>query len=137
MRSKTVFAAAAAAAMALGLGVAEAAPKCANKMFVGTWAATDYEPGDEADDVDLCLMQLNTKGQIMAYSCFEATDAKPIRQTQNTTGRLTVTKACEVTGTVRQGKRARTVTGTLDPVKGVLTLTVKGDDTPVVFNQQW
>jgi len=127
-----------AALTLLGLGtVADAAPTCSTKMLEGIWAATTFSSGDGAADVDICAMQLNRKGQIMAWSCFDATTAKPIKSSQKTTGRFQVTKACEVTGTVKQGRKAEAVTGTLDPAKGILPLKPAGDDAPFVFYQQW
>lgn len=136
MRMRTTVAAAAAAAMMLGFADTASAAKCSTKMLVGAWAETDFEKGDAPEDVDICLIQFNTKGQVMTSSCFTADDTKMARGSDRVSGKLSVTKACEVTGKLRFRRQVVTLTGTLNPSKGIMTLRAKGTD-PIVYNQQW
>lgn len=125
----------AAVAVTSGLAGAAQAVECKTKFLVGVWATTDWQgKGWGADETDICLLQFNTSGQVMSSSCFLGSNTKP--DSQNLRGRLSVSKACNVTGTITAGKFSTTVTGKLDPKKGKLTLTPKGADTDV-YNQQW
>jgi len=129
-------AAAAATLTALAvLATPAAAVECKSKFLVGTWTASDFDPDIEDDKIDVCSLQFNTKGEVMAGAC---TVFPKGRKESRLDGRLTVNKACAVSGRLvfidRKTNKKLTFpvkNGTLDPKSGVLTVK------PFVFFQQW
>jgi len=129
-------AATAAALTALAvLATPAAAVECKTKFLVGTWTASDFDPDIEDDKIDVCSLQFNTKGEIMAGAC---TVFPKGRKEARLDGRMTVNKACAVTGRLeiidRKTNKKLTIPvkkGTLDPKTGVLTVK------PFTFIQQW
>lgn len=129
-------AAAAATLTALAvLASPAAAAECTTKFLVGTWTTSDFDPDIEDDTIDVCSLQFNTKGEVMAGAC---TAFPKGRKEDRLDGRLTVNKACVVTGRLvfidQKTKKKLTIPvkrGTLDPKSGVLTAK------PFTFFQQW
>lgn len=135
-------AAAALAISAVAAGSAAAA-ECKTKFVTGTWTYTDYvdDPDFQFTNVMICTAEFNTKGQMMNGACSQMPSAKKDFMLD---GRITIAKNCAVTGHLtlipRGGKKVTgTVHGTLDPNKGLLTISVRGNPffKDAGFFQQW
>lgn len=140
---RTWSVAAAALAMSAVVAGTAAAAECKTKFATGTWTYTDYvdDPDFEFTNVIICTVEFNTKGQMMNGACSEMPSARKLLMLD---GRITIAKNCAITGHLtvipRRGKKVTgAVTGTLDPKKGLITASVRGNPlfTEARFFQQW
>lgn len=97
-----------AAVLGLGLGLAAtgaatAAGKCSQKAFAGVWLVT-------TSTAQICLVELNSKGDITESRCYLGTDLEsPVG---SLSGNVAVSSSCKVSGEVTQkiGKQSEKVT---------------------------
>jgi len=84
-------------------GAASAAEKCSQKAFAGVWVVSTSAP-------QLCLIELNSKGDITESRCYLAGNFQsPIG---SLSGNVAMSSSCKLSGEVTQkiGKKSETVT---------------------------
>ncbi|MFM9858776.1 hypothetical protein RUR49_09845 [Pseudoxanthobacter sp. M-2] len=131
---KTIATAAVLAIAATGTAVA--AEKCSQKSFAGVWMISSTSPS-------LCLLELNSKGDITESRCYLAANFSSPSGTLS--GKLEVSSNCKISGKVTEaaGKKKTTWTisanGAASPAGNVIEGTAKAGKTSAIIAgwQQW
>lgn len=124
------------AILSLGFAASANAANCKAKDIKGSWV------GKISGEVEnFCLIELNGSAKISQANCFLAEDLQSLGTLR---GRLKVSKACEVSGSLSQvspeGEKTEVaVSGQLDPKTGVLNgqFMVGDEALPFLLVRQW
>lgn len=124
------------AILSLGFAASANAASCKAKDIKGSWI------GKISGEVDnFCLIEFNGSSKISRSNCFLAEDLQSLGTLK---GRLKVSKACEVSGSLSQlspeGEKTEVaVSGQLDPETGVLNgqFTARDQALPFLLVRQW